>query len=72
MHALLLKIKRLIIAQRYRFTLKPETEMFAEALTEPDVLEAILNANGIKKTIRSSNPVTGKNRKASHHRKLHL
>ncbi len=63
MHALLLKIKRLIIAKRYRFTGKAETEMFADALTEPDVLEAILNANGIKKTLRSNNPQTGKREK---------
>ncbi len=47
----------------YRFTSKAETEMFVDALTEPDVLEAILNANGIKKTIRSSNSQSGKREK---------
>ena len=52
----LIKIKRLIIAKKYSFTLKAETEMFADLLTEDQVLEAILNANGIKKVIRSTSP----------------
>lgn len=60
MQSILLKIKRLIIANRYAFTLKAEAEMFADSLAETDVLESILNANGIKKTIRSKNPQSGK------------
>jgi len=56
----LIKIKRLIIAKRYVFTLKAETEMFRDSLSESDVLESILNTNGVKKTLRSSNPFTGK------------
>ncbi len=54
MQSLLIKIKRLIIAKRYAFTLKAETEMFADSLTEDQVLESILNANGIKKIVRST------------------
>lgn len=37
--------------------------MFADSLTETDVLESILNANGIKKTLRSKNPYTGNREK---------
>ena len=63
MQPVLLKIKRLIIANRYVFTLKAEVEMFRDSLTETDVLESILNANGIKKALRSKNPHTGKHEK---------
>ena len=47
-------IKRLIIAGRFAFTSKAERAMFADDLTEEDVLESILNANGIRKTLRST------------------
>ncbi len=60
MQPVLLRIKRLIIANRYLFTFKAEVEMFSDSLRETDVLESILNANGIKKTIRSRNPLTKK------------
>jgi len=53
--SILIKIKRLIIAKEYVFTLKAETEMFASGLTEVQVLESILNASGIKKILRSTN-----------------
>lgn len=53
MQPVLIKIKRLIIAKKYSFTLKAEREMFADSLTEDQVLESILNANGIKKILRS-------------------
>lgn len=57
----LIKIKRLIISNQYIFTKKAELEMFEDSLTEEDVLESILNANGIKKVIRSiSNHAAGK------------
>lgn len=42
------------------FTLKAESEMFADNLTETDVLESILNANGIKKIVRSTSPFSKK------------
>lgn len=60
MQTVLIKIKRLIIANRYVFTLKAEAEMFRDSLSETEVLESILNANGVKKTLRSNNPFTGK------------
>jgi len=50
----LIKIKRLILSNQYIFTQKAELEMFADSLTEEDVLESIVNANGIKKVIRSN------------------
>lgn len=53
MQPVLIKIKRLIIAKKYSFTLKAETEMFADSLTEDQVQESILNAIGIKKILRS-------------------
>jgi hypothetical protein len=53
MNLVLLKIKRLIISGKYIFTRKAELEMFADSLTEESVLESILNANGIKKIVRS-------------------
>ncbi len=49
----LIKIKRLIISNQYIFTKKAVLEMFIDGLTEEDVLESIVNANGIKKIIRS-------------------
>jgi hypothetical protein len=51
---ILKKIKRLVITGCYIFTKKAEREMFAAGLTEEDVLESIVNANGIKKAIRST------------------
>jgi len=63
MQMILVKIKRLIITKRYRFTRKAETEMFTDSLDEAEVLESILNANGIKKSINSTNPETGKREK---------
>jgi hypothetical protein len=53
MDTLLRKIKRCCIEGRVRFTLKAECEMLADHLTRTDVLEAILNAPGIYKVIRS-------------------
>jgi len=50
----LVNIKRMIISDRYVFTKKAEIEMFIDGLTEEDVLESILNANGIKKVLRST------------------
>jgi hypothetical protein len=54
MQEILKKIKRLVITGQYVFTKKAELEMFADSLTEEDVLESIVNANGIKKAIRST------------------
>lgn len=45
----LAKIKRLILLGRYRFTRKAELERLRDGLSQTDVLEAIISANGIEK-----------------------
>jgi len=57
-HALV-AIKRLCRADRVAFTAKAELELIRDALTEDDVIEAILNADAIQKRLRSQNPQTG-------------
>jgi hypothetical protein len=42
-----------VVARRVEFTLKAETERIRDGLTVEDVLESILNANAIKKVVRS-------------------
>jgi len=54
MEDVLVKIKRLLIAGRYRFTAKAELEMLGDDLLPADVLEAIINAVGIKKVVTST------------------
>jgi hypothetical protein len=49
----LVRIKRLVVAQRVEFTLKAEMERLRDGLTVEDVFESILNANAIKKVMRS-------------------
>lgn len=49
------KIKRLVARGRYRFTVKAATEIVVEGLTPEDAIESILNAQCIKKTLRSKN-----------------
>jgi hypothetical protein len=49
----LIRIKRLVIARRVQFTLKAELERVRDGLTVEDVLESVVNANAIKKTLRS-------------------
>jgi hypothetical protein len=49
----LVRIKRLAIARRVEFTLKAELERLRDGLSVEDVLEAIVNANAIKKTLAS-------------------
>ena len=50
----LIHIKRLAIAGRVRFTEKADIERICDSLAVEDVLESILNANAIKKVIRST------------------
>ena len=50
---ILVRIKRLVVARRVQFTLKAEVERVRDGLTVEDVLESIVNANAIKKTVRS-------------------
>lgn len=52
-HALL-KIKRLILDGHYHITDKADAEMYADGLTNTDVLEAIMNAHKIDKVMKST------------------
>ena len=49
----LLRIKRLVVRGWIRFTEKARDEMEADGLTTGDVIESIVNAQAITKTIRS-------------------
>jgi hypothetical protein len=50
---LLARIKRLAIARRVQFTLKAQVERLRDHLSVEDVIESVVNANAIKKVIRS-------------------
>ena len=50
---ILVRIKRLVIARRVEFTLKANEERVRDDLSVEDVLESIVNANAIKKVVRS-------------------
>lgn len=52
----LIRIKRAILSGRYFFSEKARLEMKADGLTELDVIEALLNAVAIYKTLRSRSP----------------
>ena len=56
----LVRIKRLVLAQRVIFTAKAESEMYADGLTHEMVFEAIVNAPTIMKTLRSRNRRSGR------------
>jgi len=56
MSDVLVRIKRAMIEGRYRFTNKARMEMVADGLADLDVVEAILNAVAIHKTLRSRSP----------------
>ena len=60
MSDVLVRIKRAVLAGRYAFSEKARIEMEAEALTELDVAESILNAVAIFKKIRSRSPLRSK------------
>jgi len=57
---ILVRIKRAVLAGRYAFSEKARLEMEADALTELDVAESILNAVAIFKRIRSRCPLRSK------------
>jgi hypothetical protein len=46
------RIKRCILRGQVRFTFKAELEMLADQLLRTDVLESIMNAQGITKVLR--------------------
>lgn len=50
---ILSRIKRLVVRGRYRLTYKASLELYADGLTPEDAAEAILNAQTIKKILRS-------------------
>jgi hypothetical protein len=56
MTEVLKRIKRLILVGRYVFTEKAIIERERDQLSEEDILESIMNAQDIYKTINSRNP----------------
>ena len=58
----LLRIKRAMLAGRYRFSEKARGEMESDGLTELDIVESILNAEVICKKVRSTSPVRKRRR----------
>ncbi len=52
----LIKIKRLAIARRLRFTFKADLDRIADSLTVEDIVESLVNAPAINKTLRSRSP----------------
>src|SRR6185436_12834091 len=50
------RIKRLVASGRFHATLKAEEELNLDGLTPQDAVEAILNAQVIKKVLRSTSP----------------
>jgi len=52
----LVRIKRLVIARRVEFTMKAEIERLRDGLSVEDILESIVNANAVKKILRSRSP----------------
>ena len=57
---ILVKIKRLVLTGNILFTKKAQFEIDKDNLTEELICEAIINAPGISKKIRSVNPKSGK------------
>lgn len=57
---ILIKIKRLVLSGNILFTRKAADELIRDNLSEELVFEAVLNAPGIAKCIRSKHPATGR------------
>jgi hypothetical protein len=53
---ILTRIKRAVLAGRYAFSEKARVEMEVDGLSELDVVESILNAVAVYKTLRSTSP----------------
>lgn len=53
MQGILTRIKRAVLAGRYQFTEKAQIEMDRDRITEQDVVESIMNAYTIYKSLRS-------------------
>jgi hypothetical protein len=54
---ILVRIKRAVLAGHYAFSEKVYLEMDADRITKQDVVESILNAVAIYKTLRSRSPL---------------
>ena len=52
----LVRIKRAVLAGHYAFSEKASFELEADGLNELDIVESIVNAVAIYKTIRSQSP----------------
>lgn len=52
----LIRIKRAVLTGHFAFSEKASLELEADGLTELDVVESIMNAVSIYKTIRSQSP----------------
>ena len=52
----LVRIKRAILSGHYAFSEKASMELEADGLTELDIVESIVNAVAIYKTLRSTSP----------------
>ena len=55
----LLRIKRLVASGRYRFSRKALDELESDDLDPQDAVEAVLNAQTVLKTLRSTSPLRG-------------
>lgn len=51
---ILARIKRLVLAGQFELSEKARVEMFADGLTEQDLIEAIAGARRIHKSLRST------------------
>lgn len=54
------KIKRLAVRRKLRFTFKAECELLRCHLTQNDIIESLINAPEIKKTINSKSSLGDK------------
>ena len=62
----LVRVKRAVLAGHYAFSEKASLELEADGLTELDVVESIVNAVAIYKTIRSQSPYRKRTREYLH------
>ena len=56
MDNVLIRIKRAVLARRFRFSVKALDELERDGLDEQDAVESILSAPSIQKVIRSTSP----------------
>jgi hypothetical protein len=66
MHDILVRIKRAALQGRCRFTEKAIIEMRLDSLTREDVIESIVNARSLYKSIRSTRPTQPRRREYLH------